>query len=329
MVAETLADYEGNDDYRVIGAYRSTYPCASLPQRLRSALAEARLEILEFAKANPAILTRPFGQDIFTKSGNPKRGDDWRNKNIFANKMKELGFDNYQDELATAFRDCIYQATRFGGTPGEEARDWALGLAYSSAGLFTVHVMNIYQPQRGLFTNMLDANLHHDALDRPNYRSANSAISKVIKKALGWRGDADQRDEFRAELIISFIEAERQEGALVRKTNRGLDFEKTCSTLLSKEHFIVRETPASGDFGADLIAEKDELSFVIQCKNLNKPVGVKAVQEAIGARRHYTADFACVCADSGFTDAAMELASSNKVITTSSANLARSLASAY
>ena len=325
MVAESLEAYEKDDDFLVIGSNCPNYPYHALSEELRAALASSRVEILDFAKKNPSVLNQPFGYDIFTGSGNPRRVEDWRERNILAARMRELGFESFKEDLAITFSDCLYQAERMGGGGSDDAKEWALNLAYSSAALFTIHVLNIYIPQRGLFANMLDANLQHDALDRANYKPAITAISKAVKKALGWKGNAEQRDEFRAELIISFIEAERQEKAAERNLGRGIGFEKKCLSILESEGFEVRETPKSGDFGADLLAEKHDLTFAIQCKDLNKPAGVKAVQEAVGARRHYTTDFACVCADSGFTDAALELAASNRIVTTTSANLSRSL----
>lgn len=327
MVATNLADYE-IDETGLSDFTCPNYPYHSIEPKLRTALAAESDAIVEFAKCNPTVLTKPFGYRAFTDAGNPRKPDDWRTRNIFAQKMEELGFGKFEKELEKSFSDCLHQAQRFGWGPTEELREWAMSLALSSAGLFTVHVMNIYKPQRGLFSNILDANLQHDALDRPNYKPAIMAIGKVVRRVLGWKGNPYGQDDYRAEMIIALIESERKSAGKLIKANRGIEFEKLCATLLEREGFDVRETPASGDFGADIIAEQDELTYAIQCKDLNKPVGVKAVQEAIGARRHYTVDFACVCADSGFTDAALELAASNKVIATSSANLARSLANA-
>jgi len=45
-----------------------------------------------------------------------------------------------------------------------------------------------------------------------------------------------------------------------------------------------------------------------------KPAGVKAVQEAAAARAHYGTDFAVVCSSGGFTDAAINLATSAEVM---------------
>ena len=100
---------------------------------------------------------------------------------------------------------------------------------------------------------------------------------------------------------------------------------RDAERALRAEGYSVETTPASGDFGADLIAEKDGLRYAIQCKDLNKPVGVKGIQEAVSAKRHYLTDFACVACDAGFTDAAIELATSNKVVVSNLKSLAAQL----
>lgn len=68
-------------------------------------------------------------------------------------------------------------------------------------------------------------------------------------------------------------------------------------------------TPKSGDFGADiLLTDKDGTRMCVQCKQYSKPVGVKAVQEVIGAKAYYGCTRAAVITTSTFTPAAKELA---------------------
>ena len=63
----------------------------------------------------------------------------------------------------------------------------------------------------------------------------------------------------------------------------GVEFEQYCAELLRNRGFIdVKLTKASGDFGVDILAEKDGVTYAIQCKRYADPVGVKAVQEACG-----------------------------------------------
>ncbi|PTV70263.1 restriction endonuclease [Agrobacterium pusense] len=103
----------------------------------------------------------------------------------------------------------------------------------------------------------------------------------------------------------------------------GVAFEEQIAAGLEELNFIVDRTPVSGDFGADLVAEKDDLRYAIQCKAHSKPIGIKAVQEANGARRFYKCDYGVVIATSRFTPAAQELAQETGVILAGEADLAR------
>src|SRR5262249_40520131 len=91
----------------------------------------------------------------------------------------------------------------------------------------------------------------------------------------------------------------------------GLEFERECEELLRDVEFTVERTPMSGDFGVDLLARKNGLTYAIQCKCYGIPVGISAVQEAAAGRLQYMADYAVVVADSGFTTQARRLAESN------------------
>lgn len=85
-----------------------------------------------------------------------------------------------------------------------------------------------------------------------------------------------------------------------------LEYEQYCAALLRAGGWTVRLTPATGDSGADLVAEKDDLRLVVQCKRHLAPVGNKAVQEVHSAVRLYFGDIACVVAPSGFTRQAQQ-----------------------
>ena len=114
----------------------------------------------------------------------------------------------------------------------------------------------------------------------------------------------------------------------LERSRPGIEFERKCAQKLAEAGFNVELTPTTGDFGADIICSKDGISFAIQCKDLIKPAGVKAIQEISSAILHYTVDFGVVCADSGFTNSAIQLASSNKIIVTNLENLPARLDSA-
>lgn len=204
-----------------------------------------------------------------------------------------------------------------------DARTYGEAYALIDAALYVTFLVNIYQPNRSIIQNFLAVYAQEDALGRQNLNAVQKAVEKVVKKSIG-KADHIFADDF-ARNIITIAMHEATQNSNTRSARRGIDFEQDCARLLDAGGFTVRTTPASGDYGADLIAEKDDLRYAIQCKDTSKPVGVKAVQEAIGARRHYSVDYAVVCASAGFTEAAIELASSNKVVLCSANQLVRRL----
>lgn len=95
----------------------------------------------------------------------------------------------------------------------------------------------------------------------------------------------------------------------------GLDFEHYCADLLAANGFVeVEVTQASGDYGVDILAEKDGVTYAIQCKRYNNPVGVKAVQEAYAGRDFYDRMVGCVLTNQYFTKPAAEAARKLKIL---------------
>jgi len=61
----------------------------------------------------------------------------------------------------------------------------------------------------------------------------------------------------------------------------GNEFEDYCVTLMKENGFIsAKKTKGSGDQGIDILAEKDDIKYAVQCKCYSSNVGNKAVQEA-------------------------------------------------
>ena len=99
------------------------------------------------------------------------------------------------------------------------------------------------------------------------------------------------------------------------KIGDGRDFEEYVAALLKSNGYRhIRTTPKSGDYGADIIAEKDGLSYAIQCKLYAKAVGVKAVQEIFSAMQYYGCDAAIVATNSRFSRNAVNLAESTGTV---------------
>ena len=95
----------------------------------------------------------------------------------------------------------------------------------------------------------------------------------------------------------------------------GHEFEHYCAELLKKRGFEeVSVTKGSGDFGVDVLAEKDGVTYAIQCKAYATPVGVKAVQEAYAGREYYDRMVGAVLTNQYFTKPAVEAAKKLKIL---------------
>lgn len=95
----------------------------------------------------------------------------------------------------------------------------------------------------------------------------------------------------------------------------GREFEFFCADLLEAGGFYeVEVTKGSGDYGVDVLAEKDGVTYAIQCKRYNSPVGVKAVQEACAGREYYDRMVGAVMTNQYFTQPAVDAARKLKIL---------------
>lgn len=116
-------------------------------------------------------------------------------------------------------------------------------------------------------------------------------------------------------LIVNVLREQklRKSGILEVDKMSGRKFEEYLQALLKAKGYHVQLTPASGDYGADLILSEKGKKIIVQAKRYKKNVGVKAVQEIASAKSHYKADECWVITNSFFTEQAKKLASSNQV----------------
>lgn len=95
----------------------------------------------------------------------------------------------------------------------------------------------------------------------------------------------------------------------------GREFELFCAELLQSRGFEeVEVTKSSGDYGIDILAEKEGVTYAIQCKRYSAPVGVKAVQEAYAGRDYYDRMVGAVLTNQYFTDPAIKAARKLKIL---------------
>lgn len=117
---------------------------------------------------------------------------------------------------------------------------------------------------------------------------------------------------------IAFYHARRLKRRLKRKELDEMDgrqFEFFCAGLLEEHGFYeVEVTKGSGDYGVDVLAEKDGVTYAVQCKRYDSPVGVKAVQEACAGREYYDRMVGAVMTNQYFTQPAVEAARKLKIL---------------
>ena len=89
----------------------------------------------------------------------------------------------------------------------------------------------------------------------------------------------------------------------------GYDFEEYCAHLLHDVGFSdITITPASNDFGADILAKYNGVLYAFQCKRYSSNVGVHAVHEITGGMNYYHAKVGVVITNQYYTNQAQELA---------------------
>ena len=118
-------------------------------------------------------------------------------------------------------------------------------------------------------------------------------------------------------LIILIIRIRRRKkyGHLSIDDMEGHEFEAFCAEMLEADGFSdVTMTGASRDFGADILASRDGVTYAIQCKCYSDMVGVKSVQEVYAAKDFYDRMVGVVMTNSYFTAPAIQAADKLKVI---------------
>lgn len=141
-------------------------------------------------------------------------------------------------------------------------------------------------------------------------------IERTLLPQIETRGFAEDA-ETRYEVMAEIVERVARRYAFPDDDGSpedGIAYERFCARLLQESGWRARPTQASGDQGCDVIAERDGLRLVVQCKRYGRPVGNAAVQEIAAAALHWSADWAAVVSNAGFTPAARKLAGTTGVL---------------
>lgn len=90
----------------------------------------------------------------------------------------------------------------------------------------------------------------------------------------------------------------------------GYEYERYVAYFLERKGYKnVLITQPTGDYGADILCtDRDGKKIAVQCKYYVKPVGYKAVEEALGGMHYYGCDMAYVIKNNTYTKQALEAA---------------------
>lgn len=103
------------------------------------------------------------------------------------------------------------------------------------------------------------------------------------------------------------VEQRRRRRLAQTQDIRGLTpslFEQYVGILLERSGYRVRRTGGSGDRGIDLLARRDGVTYVVQCKRYEETVGPSTVRELIGAMTNAGIRRGFLVTTSGFSSGA-------------------------
>lgn len=104
-----------------------------------------------------------------------------------------------------------------------------------------------------------------------------------------------KRESFYIETELKYID-----------TLDGWSFEQYCSNLLQKIGYTSVVTKGSNDYGGDILAEKENIKYVIQCKRYNEVISAKPIGEVLRSIKHYKCEKGIILTNNYFTNNAIE-----------------------
>lgn len=143
------------------------------------------------------------------------------------------------------------------------------------------------------------------------YFAERTILPQLDARGLGARADRGWEDIL---AIVEAVAASQPAAAEPEMPEDGIAYERFCAERLRAGGWNARATQASGDQGADIVAERAGIRLVVQCKRYGKSVGNAAVQEVAAAARYWSGDMAAVVSNAGFTPSARKLAGATGVL---------------
>jgi len=154
--------------------------------------------------------------------------------------------------------------------------------------------------------NIFDSTISLDDYKKSYRNDIRKYIKEDIIRAIGSIID-DSISNYREQIM-------ENDYSLDYNTDDPILFEKSVAKNFEVYGWTTNETKKTGDQGADVIAEKDNIKVIVQCKLYSQAIGNKAVQEVFSAKSYYKGDLALVVSNANYTKSAHQLADSNGVI---------------
>lgn len=138
-----------------------------------------------------------------------------------------------------------------------------------------------------------------------------AALQNAEFRIIDWVSHMEKREQkFFDELTADASKIDKY-----KVVSDGYEFEEYIAKILRANGYKdVQVTKKSGDFGADIIAEKDAIKYVFQCKYYSSQVGIEAIQQVYAAKTFYNAHVSIAVTNSVFTKAAKVLAEELNVV---------------
>ena len=160
----------------------------------------------------------------------------------------------------------------------------------------------------GTFTRYL---IHNEKYTSKSFYSAYIKTQKRITECL----ESNMLNSFENK-ILSTSRAITETDVTIQTVDMmdGLEFELFVSKLFKKLGYSVSMTKRTGDQGIDIIAEKNNERIGVQAKCYSGTVSNSAIQEVVAGVTHYKCNKAVVITNSIFTQSAIDLGISNRVV---------------
>lgn len=120
---------------------------------------------------------------------------------------------------------------------------------------------------------------------------------------------------FLCSVVILLFQQYRYRESDIYEVDRmsGEDFEQFLMSLFQRLGYKAEHIGKLGDYGGDLIIEKDGVKTLVQAKRSRYKIREKAVQEAIAAKENYHCDKAMVVSNNYYYYHAWKLAQNTNV----------------